>query len=101
MNEIVIEKINEIGMIKIPYNIRKKFNMNFRDKVVIEVEKDKIILEKFKNEDNLGENEIIRVIDELGRVIIPVQIRNLLNIEAENEFEIYSNENRIILSKVK
>ena len=42
---------------------------------------------------------IVRRIDELGRVVIPIEIRNKLNIEEKSPMEIYVEGSSIILKK--
>ena len=42
---------------------------------------------------------IIRRIDDLGRIVIPKEIRNLLNIQTDDNIEIYIDNKNIILSK--
>ncbi|MGN1379372.1 MAG: AbrB/MazE/SpoVT family DNA-binding domain-containing protein [Bacilli bacterium] len=42
---------------------------------------------------------IIRKIDDLGRIVIPKEIRNLLNIQNNDNIEIYIENKNIILSK--
>ena len=42
---------------------------------------------------------ISRKIDELGRIVIPKEIRNNLNINVNDELEIYVNDNKIIFEK--
>lgn len=42
---------------------------------------------------------IIRRVDELGRVVIPIEIRNKFNIAEKDPLEIYVNESSIILKK--
>lgn len=42
---------------------------------------------------------MIRKVDELGRVVIPVEIRNKFEIEEHTEMEIYIKGNQIILQK--
>lgn len=42
---------------------------------------------------------IIRKLDELGRVVIPKEIRNKLDIEEKDPIEIYIEGNSIILKK--
>ena len=40
---------------------------------------------------------IVRRIDELGRIVIPMEIRNNMNIKEKDEFQIYIEDNKIIL----
>ena len=42
---------------------------------------------------------IIRRVDELGRVVIPIEIRNQVNIVEKDPIEIYANGSSIILKK--
>ncbi len=42
---------------------------------------------------------IIRRVDELGRVVIPMEIRNQFNIVEKDPIEIYVNDSSIILKK--
>lgn len=42
---------------------------------------------------------IVRKIDELGRIVIPKEIRNVLNIQCNDDLEIYVDNYNIILKK--
>lgn len=42
---------------------------------------------------------IIRKVDELGRVVIPIEIRNKLNIAVKDPIEIYVDGSSIVLKK--
>ena len=42
---------------------------------------------------------IVRKIDDLGRIVIPKEIRNLLNIQNNDNIEIYIDNKNIILTK--
>ena len=42
---------------------------------------------------------IVRKVDELGRVVIPIEIRNQFNIEEKDPIEIYVDGSSIILKK--
>ena len=42
---------------------------------------------------------IVRKVDELGRVVIPAELRRTLDIEIKNSLEIYVESDRIILRK--
>ena len=42
---------------------------------------------------------IIRKVDELGRVVIPIEIRNQFHINEKDPLEIYVNDSSIILKK--
>ncbi len=42
---------------------------------------------------------IIRKVDELGRVVLPIELRRMLDIAERDELEIYTENDRIILQK--
>lgn len=42
---------------------------------------------------------IIRKVDELGRVVLPIELRRTMDIAVKDELEIYMDNNRIILQK--
>ena len=44
---------------------------------------------------------IVRKLDELGRVVIPIEIRNQFNIVEKDPIEIYVNGDSIVLKKVE
>jgi transcriptional pleiotropic regulator of transition state genes len=42
---------------------------------------------------------IVRKVDELGRVVLPMELRRTMDIAVKDPLEIYVDENRIILKK--
>ncbi|MGI6096949.1 MAG: AbrB/MazE/SpoVT family DNA-binding domain-containing protein [Dethiobacteria bacterium] len=42
---------------------------------------------------------IVRKVDELGRVVIPIELRRTLGIEVKDALEIYVDDEKIILKK--
>ena len=42
---------------------------------------------------------IVRKVDELGRIVIPIELRRTLNIEIKDALEIYVDRDQIILKK--
>ena len=42
---------------------------------------------------------IIRKVDELGRIVLPIELRRTLDIAARDELEIYMENDRIVLQK--
>ncbi|MGG0587656.1 AbrB/MazE/SpoVT family DNA-binding domain-containing protein [Priestia megaterium] len=50
---------------------------------------------------NMKSTGIVRKVDELGRVVIPIELRRTLGIAEKDVLEIYVDEERIILKKYK
>ncbi|SDJ72159.1 AbrB/MazE/SpoVT family DNA-binding domain-containing protein [Salimicrobium halophilum] len=44
---------------------------------------------------------IVRKVDELGRVVIPIELRRTLDINEKDALEIYVDDDRIVLKKYK
>ena len=42
---------------------------------------------------------MVRKIDELGRIVIPIEIRNTMGIECRDALEIFTEGDRIVLTK--
>jgi transcriptional pleiotropic regulator of transition state genes len=52
-----------------------------------------------KGMDFMKSTGIVRKVDELGRVVIPIELRRILNINTGDPVEIYVDEDIIILQK--
>lgn len=44
---------------------------------------------------------IVRKVDELGRIVLPIELRRTLDIAERDELEIYMENDRIILQKIE
>ncbi|GHU54414.1 AbrB family transcriptional regulator [Clostridia bacterium] len=44
---------------------------------------------------------ITRKVDELGRIVLPMELRRLLQINVKDEIEIFTEDGKIILKKAK
>jgi transcriptional pleiotropic regulator of transition state genes len=42
---------------------------------------------------------VVRKVDELGRIVIPIELRRTMGIEEKDALEIYVDEEKIILKK--
>ena len=42
---------------------------------------------------------IVRKVDELGRIVLPIELRRLLDIEEKDSLEIYVDDDSIVLKK--
>lgn len=57
--------------------------------------------EKRRGERDMKSTGIVRKVDELGRVVIPIELRRTLGIAEKDALEIYVDDERIILKKYK
>lgn len=42
---------------------------------------------------------IVRKVDELGRIVVPIELRRMMNIDIKDPLEIYVDEDKVILKK--
>ena len=98
MENLIPLTINEIGMITIPSTIRRKLDVKYKDKMEISLVGKNIMFKKITNVKKISDKNCIRVIDELGRIIVPKEIRNSLNIK-NNDMINYSVDNDFIILK--
>ena len=42
---------------------------------------------------------VVRRVDELGRIVLPIEIRKTLDIQQKDSIEIFTDEDRIVLQK--
>lgn len=89
-------KVDEIGRIQIPFEIREKVNFIEKDKIYVYIKNNMIVLEKYQDKNQI--NGIVRRMDELGKVVLPIEIRKQLKIEENDELEIGIEDNTIILN---
>ena len=70
------------------------------DKLEITISDNEIILNKTIDKEN-NDKKNIRIIDELGRIIISLEIRKQLNINGGDKFDFFVRDNYIIMKKSK
>lgn len=89
---IILKKIN----MKIEKNTIQELNITIDQRTEISIEINDLICNKGKNTNSKHK---LRTIDELGRIIIPIEERQELNIMENDEFKLYIKEDMIILIK--
>lgn len=95
--EIVI--IDELGRVPMKKEIREMFKLNERDEMDIYDDGNKIYIERYSENNKL--KGTIRRIDELKRIVVPIENRLNLNIEEKDKMLIYADGDKIILEKYK
>ena len=97
-NTGIIKKFDELGRVVLAKEIRKTKGWNCRDLLGVSVNGEYIVLEKI--EENVSNYEgMTRRIDELGRVVIPIEIRNTFDLNEGDPVELYSDKGLILLKK--
>ncbi len=95
----IVRRVDQLGRIVLPKELRKTFNVvEMVDSLEIYVEGSAIILKKYDfSSNNAG---VIRRIDQLGRIVLPIELRrNLGIVEEKDALEIYIDNDAIVLKK--
>ena len=93
-------KVDELGRIVIPKNIRNESGIVEKDFLEILKINNKIILKKTRERKTIQNLDRIRAIDELGRIVLPIMIRKDLGIKEDDILTISIFENSIELEKI-
>lgn len=99
-NTGIVRKIDELGRVTLPIELRRNLGIEEKDPIEIFVESGAIILKKHEETAETSKNTgIVRKIDELGRVTLPIEIRRMLDIEEKDPIEIHVDDTLLFLKK--
>lgn len=97
-NTGLIRKIDELGRFVIPAILRGELNIKAGDNIKMYLFEDFIIMKKYINKSK-QDRKVSMKVDELGRVVIPIEIRERLGLAMATPMEIYIEKENIILRK--
>lgn len=95
----IIRSVDRLGRIVLPKKIRQSLDIKeLTDPIEISVFNDSILLKKSTGTSPVSGE--LRCLDNFGRIVIPIEIRNLFNIVSQvDSLEIYCENDSIILKK--
>jgi len=96
-NTGIIRKLDGLGRVVIPIEIRTEKDIKEKDPVEIYLDRNDIVMRKV--EGNVSETGIKRLVDELGRVVIPIEIRTVLELEEGDKLELFLEKEKMIFRK--
>lgn len=97
MTKGMVKKIDELGRVTVPIEMRRTANINSGDKVGIYVVESILHVVLPPNmEKYVGMN---RPVDELGRFTIPIEMRRTLNIEQYEKVDLYFEGEELLIKK--
>ena len=92
---IITRKVDELGRVVIPVDIRKELKIIEGQKLNVFIRNKNIVLGIDTNQDN----GVLATIDELGRILIFSKIRQKANVQVGERLNIYTEKDEIILQK--
>lgn len=95
----IVRRVDQLGRIVVPKEIRKNLNIvEAVDCMEIYLEDGMIVFKKFDG--NVNTAGIVRRVDQLGRVVLPIELRRMLNIVEERDaLEIFVADGSVLLKK--
>lgn len=95
----IVRKVDQLGRVVLPKELRKTLNIKeVEDSLEIYVEDNRIVLKKY--DENEGISGIVRRVDQLGRIVLPIELRRNMNIaEEKDSLEIFVDQSKIVLKK--
>lgn len=90
-----IRKVDELGRIVIPIELRLKYGFLEGEEIEIFVKSSDIIL-RIPEPNCTG---ILRKLDSLGRIVIPIELRERFNILEKDPIELLTNGSDVVLRK--
>lgn len=95
----IVRKIDQLGRIVIPIELRRALDIKeIQDSLEIFTREDCIVLKKMIIK--TSPSGVARKVDQLGRIVLPIELRRKFDIEAEKDsLEIFVGENELYLKK--
>lgn len=95
----IVRKVDQLGRVVLPKELRKTLNIQeIEDFLEIYVEDNRIILKKY--EDDAETMGMVRRVDQLGRIVLPIELRRNMDIAEEKDaLEIFVDREKIVLKK--
>ncbi|WP_088066786.1 AbrB/MazE/SpoVT family DNA-binding domain-containing protein [Gottfriedia luciferensis] len=93
----IIRKSDDLGRIVLPKELRNTMNLESNAPFEIHIEEGMIILTKYDEASGIG--GFVRRLDDLGRIVLPKELRKRLNLNISESFEVFVDNQRIILKQ--
>lgn len=94
----IVRRVDDLGRVVIPKELRKVLKIQEHDPIEIFIENTNVVLKKH-NIDSAESIGIVRKIDDLGRIVIPKELRKTLKIQENNPLEIFVEDDKVLLRK--
>ena len=93
----IIRRIDDLGRLVFPIEIRKILGINEGDKIEIYVAENKIVCRKYTGGEGELNTGVVRPVDSLGRTVIPMELRKMLALPQRAQMQIFIDADAIIL----
>ena len=95
----IIRKIDALGRLVFPIEIRRVLGISEGDKIEIYVTDNDIVCKKYIPDMSSSATSVVRPIDSLGRTVIPMEVRKMLVLPPRAAMQIFVDGDSIVLKE--
>ncbi|MBR2476622.1 MAG: AbrB/MazE/SpoVT family DNA-binding domain-containing protein [Clostridia bacterium] len=95
----IIRRIDDLGRLVFPIEIRRTLGIEEGDKMEIYVTDNKIVCKKYVPAMGQATTSIVRPLDALGRTVIPMELRKMLSLPLKAAMQIFVEGDAIVLKE--
>lgn len=95
----IMRRIDDLGRLVFPIEIRKILGIEPGDKVEIYTADNKIVCRKYLPEMGHSAVGVVRPLDSLGRTVIPMEMRKMLSLPPKAAMQIFMDGDAIVLAE--
>ena len=99
MKELIARKVDRLGRIVIPKELRDNMRITHDDPLEIYVKDDNIVITKYNPIDDADGVAFLRNVDKLGRIVIPKELRDSMNIKYNDRLKIFIDFQNIVIKQ--
>ena len=99
-NTGIERRIDELRRVVIPAELRNTLKWEDKDSLEMYLEKDCVCIRKPNFEGRIDSVGIIRNLDELGRIVIPKELRDKLDITFKDTVEVFVRKDVVMIKKM-
>lgn len=95
----IVRKIDDLGRLVFPIEIRRILGITEGDKIEIYVTDNKIVCKKYIPNMSQATTSVVRPVDSLGRTVIPMEVRKMLSLPVKAAMQIFVDGDSIVLKE--
>ncbi len=95
----IVRRIDDLGRLVFPIEIRRILGIVEGDKIEIYVTDNKIVCKKYIPDMGQSATSVVRPVDSLGRTVIPMEVRKMLSLPMKAAMQIFVDGDSIVLKE--
>lgn len=99
MKELLARKVDRLGRIVIPKELRDNMQITHDDPLEIYVNDGDIVITKYHPDADSDGVAFLRNVDKLGRIVIPKELRDSMNIKYNDRLKIFIDVQSIVIKQ--